>query len=237
MSSLRQVQQGRPYQPPPAVNGLPPDPQEPLSTWQHNVTRAAALAAAERAAATAPAKQRRSQPAAPESSSTSRAVSAAAVQAASSTTILAGMTRAYMGVSPALVEQLCIATGIAADSSPDSLSPEDWQQLHQAWLGWLDKLHSKNFTPSSCPITGKYSVLGAYPTAHSSAQQLVDDYYRSTQGVEVYAALHQKLTSAVQQALKKARRRVSSFEQQLAAAEQVAAVQKEADSIIANIYR
>jgi hypothetical protein len=57
------------------------------------------------------------------------------------------------------------------------------------------------------------------------------------QAGEAYAGLHQRLSTAVKQALKKARGRVKSFEQQLQAADEVAAVQKQADIIVANIYR
>jgi predicted ribosome quality control (RQC) complex YloA/Tae2 family protein len=65
---------------------------------------------------------------------------------------------------------------------------------------------------------------------------MIEGYYRSLQAGEVYAGLHQRLSTAVKQALKKARGRVKSFEQQLQAADEVAAVQKQADIIVANIY-
>ena len=57
MSSLRQVQQGRAYELPPIVAGVPPSAEEPLARWRDNVTRAAALAAA--AAAAPPPEKRR----------------------------------------------------------------------------------------------------------------------------------------------------------------------------------
>jgi predicted ribosome quality control (RQC) complex YloA/Tae2 family protein len=142
-----------------------------------------------------------------------------------------------MGVSPALVEELCSTAGIAAAASPDSLTSESWQELHIAWQAWLEKLHSGKFTPSSCPATGKFSVIGSYSQPHESVHDMVEGYYRSLQAGEVYAGLHQRLSTAVKQALKKARGRVRSFEQQLQAADEVAAVQKQADIIVANIYR
>jgi predicted ribosome quality control (RQC) complex YloA/Tae2 family protein len=220
------VQAGRQYQLPPPVNGIPPAAEEPLDSWQQNITRAAALAAAEQAAAP------------------SRKAAAAAAAGPNSTaaavpreTVLAGATRAYMGVSPALIEELCSIAGILAAASPDSLTPEAWQELHTAWQAWLEKLHSGNFTPSSCPATGKFSVIGSYSRPHDSVHDMVEGYYRSLQAGEVYAGLHQRLSTAVKQALKKARGRVKSFEQQLQAADEVAAVQKQADIIVANIYR
>uniref|UniRef100_A0A383VBP0 NFACT RNA-binding domain-containing protein n=1 Tax=Tetradesmus obliquus TaxID=3088 RepID=A0A383VBP0_TETOB len=226
MSSLRQVQAGRPYQLPPPVNGVPPSPQELLDTWRDNITRAAALAAAEQAAA--PSKKAAAAAAAAVSST---------VASAPRETVLAGATRAYMGVSPALVEELCTTAGISPAAIPDSLSPEAWQALYAAWQAWLGRLHSGNFAPSSCPDTGKFSVIGSYSQPHESAHDMVEGYYRSLQAGEVYAGLHTRLSTAVKAALKKARGRVNAFEQQLQAADEVAAVQKQADIIVANMYR
>ncbi|WIA33408.1 hypothetical protein OEZ86_006542 [Tetradesmus obliquus] len=223
MSSLRQVQAGRQYQLPPPVNGVPPSPQEPLDTWRDNITRAAALAAAEQAAA--PSKK------------AAAAAAAGMFAPAPRETVLAGATRAYMGVSPALVEDLCTTAGISPAASPDSLTPESWQALHAAWQAWLGRLHSGNFAPSSCPATGKFSVIGSYSQPHDSAHDMVEGYYRSLQAGEVYAGLHTRLSTAVKAALKKARGRVKAFEQQLQAADEVAAVQKQADIIVANMYR
>ncbi|KAF6261230.1 fibronectin-binding protein A N-terminus-domain-containing protein [Scenedesmus sp. NREL 46B-D3] len=225
MSSLRQVQAGRQYQLPPPVNGVPPSAQEPLDSWQRNVTRAAALAAAEQSAA------------ASKSAAAAAGGRHGAGVPAPRGTVLSGATRAYMGVSPALVQELCATAGVAPTASPDTLPPEAWQALHGAWQAWLDRLHSGSFTPSSCPATGKFSVIGSYSQPHTSAHDMVEGYYRGLQAGEVYAGLHQRLSTAVKQALKKARGRARSFEQQLQAADEVAAVQKQADIIVANIYR
>lgn len=224
MSSLRQVQAGRQYQLPPPVNGVPPSPQEPLDTWRDNITRAAALAAAEQAAA-------------PSKKAAAAAAASSTVASAPRETVLAGATRAYMGVSPALVEELCATASISPAASPDSLTPESWQALHAAWQAWLGRLHSGNFAPSSCPATGKFSVIDSYSQPHESAHDMVEGYYRSLQAGEVYAGLHTRLSTAVKAALKKARGRVKAFEQQLQAADEVAAVQKQADIIVANMYR
>lgn len=240
MSSLRQVQAGRPYQLPPPVSGIPPSAQETLTSWRQNITQAAALAAAEKAAAAT----RNAAAAAARASSNKGvdgaeppAAAAAAASLAGQGTVLSGTTRAYMGVSPSLVEELCHLAGVSPAAEPDTLAPQAWQDLHQAWLTWLDRLHSKKFTASTCPATGKFSVIGSYPEQHESVHDTVEGYYRSLQAGEVYAGLHQRLSTAVRQALKKARGRAKSFEQQLAAADDAAAVQRRADIIVANMYR
>lgn len=234
MSSLRQVQQGRPYHLPPAVNGIPPSADEPLSSWQQNIIQAAALAAAERAAAGA---RKHAAQAGQSGAAPSQQPAGSGASSSTSETVLAGATRAYMGVSPSLVEELCQVAGVSPTASPDSLSSQEWADFHIAWLAWLDRLHSGNFTASSCSSSGKFSVLGTYSVAHESVHDMVEGYYRSIQASEVYGGLHQRLSSAVRQALKKARGKVYSFQQQLTAADGAAAVQKEADIIVANLYR
>jgi hypothetical protein len=80
-------------------------------------------------------------------------------------------------------------------------------------------------------------VLGAYPRVFDSVHALLEAYYSSLQASELHAALHQRLSAAARGALKKARGRVAAFRQQLAAAEGAGGVQRQADIIMANVYR
>lgn len=248
MSSLRQVQQGRAYQLPPRAQGIAPNPDEILDSWRDNVTRAAELPAS----ASGPTQQHHQQQQQP---STDAAAAGAAERSGSSNgsthtkpqTLLSGATRAYLGVSPALVEELCLTAGVLPSAEPSSLSPETWQRLFGAWQGWLTRLGSKDFIPCSCSSSNRFSVLGTYAQQQGTGQQqqpasvsvhqVVDSYYFSLQAGEVYGSLYQRLAGAVKTALKKARGRVYSFEQQLAAAEDAAVVQKHGDIIVANLYR
>lgn len=235
MSSLRQVQQGRTYQLPPRAQGIAPALSEPCSSWQDNITRAAALAAAPH-----------QQPAHNNSHGGSAGGGTAAghsssrpalVRGAKPQTLLSGATRAYLGVSPALIEELCLSAGVSPAAEPSSLSPETWQVLYAAWQDWLTKLQDKSFAPCSCSSSRRFSVLGSYPQPCSSVHELLDGYYFSLQAGEVYAALYQRLAAAVKGALKKARGRVRSFEQQLESAGDAGAIQKQGDIIVANLYR
>ncbi|KAF8058048.1 rqcH [Scenedesmus sp. PABB004] len=218
MSSLRQVQQGRTYTLPPRVSGVPPSAAEPADAWRDAVTRGAALAAAERGAGGA--AQRRG-------------------GGGGVGSVLAGATRAYMGVSPALVQELCAAAGVDAAAAPGDLGDAGWAALHGTWLAWLAALEGGAFAPSACPATGRFTVLGLrpLPEVHASAHDMLDGVFRGLQAGELYAALHTRLSAAVRGALKKARGRVRAFEQQLAAADGAAALQRSADIIMANLYR
>lgn len=142
-----------------------------------------------------------------------------------------------MGVGPSLVEELCSIAGVPPAADPTSLSHEEWSALHGAWLSWMQRLQDSFFAPSTCPLSRRFSLLGVYPQQHESVHALLDAYYYSLQAGEVYGSLYQRLSSAVKQALKKARGRVRSFEQQLSAADDAAAIQKQGDIIVANLYR
>jgi predicted ribosome quality control (RQC) complex YloA/Tae2 family protein len=54
--------------------------------------------------------------------------------------IAAALLHSYRGLSPALRDQLLEAAEVAPECSTDSLSPSQWQQLHSAWLQWLNAL-------------------------------------------------------------------------------------------------
>jgi predicted ribosome quality control (RQC) complex YloA/Tae2 family protein len=177
-SSLRQVQVGRPYHLPPAATGLPPSRTEPLDTWRENITRAAQLAAAgsgsggaARAAAAAATIQSthttdssssNGSKKAPSNSSTAAdgkggPSSSSSRRRSSSVTpsILTGCVRAYMGVSPSLVSELCHVAGVPPEAAAAEVTEGGWQDLFAAWQSWLERLDTGSFAPTSCPGTGR----------------------------------------------------------------------------------
>lgn len=246
MSRLRQVQQGRPYQLPPPAAGLPPDPQEGRDAWRSNLISTAQAAVAQAAAAAAAASngdvagssgskgRKRPRPSDGASEPGSSSNSSSSLPAGS---VQAALVRSYQAVSPSLAQELCEAVGVSPASSPEQLVGGQWDALYNAWRQWQQCLANSSFSPSSCSSTGRFSMLGAYPQQHASAHALLDTYYSSLQAADLHTSLHQRLSAAVGNALKKARGRVYSFNQQLQAAEQVDAVQKQADLIMANVYR
>ncbi len=62
------------------------------------------------------------------------------------------MRETYQGISPALITQLTTLPATANDPEPalpstpvDSINPEQWLQLHQRWLQWLNHLEQSTF--------------------------------------------------------------------------------------------
>ncbi|KAI8474844.1 MAG: fibronectin-binding protein A N-terminus-domain-containing protein [Monoraphidium minutum] len=151
--------------------------------------------------------------------------------------VLGGCVRAYQGVSPSLAEELCATAGVPPGAHPGDLRDPQWDALHGAWRGWLERVEGGRYAATLDEATGRFSVIGSYSKPYDSVHGMLEDYYSSLQATELHASLHQSLAAAAKGALKKARSRVAAFEQQLAAAEGASAVQRRADIIMANVYR
>jgi len=179
-SSLRVVQQGRIYELPPQPNGVPPSKQETLSAWKTNIVQAAELAAGGRVeaagqlgsvAGAAPEPHPSSGGGSGASGCTTHAAStdserqgpgskASTSRSASKTPrangVAAGCVRAYMGVSPALAEQLCVLAGVDALSSPSRLSEGQWEALYAQWRMWLERVDQGHFATCVDPMTNRW---------------------------------------------------------------------------------
>ncbi|GBF97380.1 hypothetical protein Rsub_11027 [Raphidocelis subcapitata] len=235
-SSLRQVQQGRPYALPPLAGGVPPSAAEPLAAWRANVEAAAALAAAAGGGGGGGGGDGSSGEGGGEGGG-SGGGGAGAAAGRQRPTVAGGCVRAYRGVSPSLAAELCAAAGVRTDAEPPALSDADWASLHAAWLAWLERLGGGRFAPRLDGAAGRFSVVGGPGAEFASAHEMVEAYYSRLQASEQHASLHQRLAAAARGALKKARARAAAFRQQLAAAADAPAVQRRADIIIANVYR
>jgi hypothetical protein len=144
-SSLRQVQQGRPYALPPVTSGVAPDAGEPLGAWRANVERAALLAAA-------PPQARGGD----DGGSTKKGGRGGAAAAPRRPGVAAGAVRAYQGVSPSLMEELCGAAGVDPAADPRELPDAQWGALHSAWQGWLERVESGSFAATLDEAGGRW---------------------------------------------------------------------------------
>ncbi|GIL57435.1 hypothetical protein Vafri_12660 [Volvox africanus] len=232
MSSYRQVQVGRTYSLPPQLYGVPPTAAASLEQWRDTLVGAAALAAASAAARQQQQKQLKTnapgKPPPPPPPPPALTVGGRLVE---------GFLRAFHGVSPALVDELCGAAGVSPDVSPDSMTPTQWEALYSHWMTWQERLRSGKFAATSDPPTGKYSVFGSLPCRHASVHEMLEEYYGVLAAVEAHAQLHGRLLATVAAALKKARGKVRAFEQQLTDSGRSEEVQRLADLITANLYR
>lgn len=109
MSSLRQLQAGKPYAFPPVTHGIPPDSCTTLGEWQTTVAQAAALVADSHQHSSNHASNGRGKGAKPKAGS--KGVSWCSSTSNGAPLFIEGVTRAFTGVSPALVRDMCEAAG------------------------------------------------------------------------------------------------------------------------------
>lgn len=87
--------------------------------------------------------------------------------------LAAGCVRAFQGVSPSLVADLCAAAGVSPSDAPAALSASQWAALHAAWLAWLKRVQSGEaqscfMTAASCMSCLTSVVLNV--TQHQTGQ-------------------------------------------------------------------
>ena len=178
MSSVRHVQVGGRWEPPPPAGGLDPDDgagssgssggcASSLEGWRDVLLRLAEAAPPERPL-----------------------------------TLQQAVVRGFRGVSPQLARDLAAAAGVASDARPADLDPAQWQQLYAQWQAWLQRLASGDFAGSWCEERGEYSVLGQLPQAMpTSLLRFLHTYYTAPQQAEQFGGLKQQLSKAVTSAI------------------------------------
>lgn len=109
--------------------------------------------------------------------------------------------RGFRGVSPQLVRDLAAAAGVPDGAVPATLAPEQWQQLWEAWQGWLARLASGTYAASTCPDSGAYSLLGTQPQPVPALLPFLHTYYSVEQQEEQFAAVKAQLVRTVASAI------------------------------------
>jgi predicted ribosome quality control (RQC) complex YloA/Tae2 family protein len=84
--------------------------------------------------------------------------------------------RAYSGVSPALMRELCSAARIDNKAAVVSLSEEQWVGLHEHWSAWVQRILSGTFAATSSS-SGSYSVLGGCEQPEDDLLTFLHGYY------------------------------------------------------------
>ncbi len=99
-------------------------------------------------------------------------------------------------------------------------------------------VHSDSFAfIHACHWRCRITFLGRPGSGVASVHALLDNYYSSLQVKELHGQLYGRVVAAVGRALKKARSKIKAFAQQLEGGAVAGAVQREADIIMANVYR
>ncbi|MEG4814951.1 NFACT RNA binding domain-containing protein [Microcoleus sp. K5-D4] len=171
------------------------------------------------------------------------------------------MLKNYRGMSKALVLSMIRSASLDPEQSTDSLNPDQWQQLFQRWLYWLQCLENSKFHPSftpegytvidwpapenvgavSCPpsdssfLTSVKSVTESVAELPSSVQELLNSYYTGEINQEVFAQLRHQLTQKLNNVLAKLRLKANTFKERLQQSADADTHKSQADLLMANL--
>ncbi|MEG4171640.1 MULTISPECIES: NFACT RNA binding domain-containing protein [unclassified Microcoleus] len=155
----------------------------------------------------------------------------------------------YRGMSKALVLSMIRSASLDPEQSTDSLNPDDWQQLFQRWLYWLQCLENSKFHPIftregytviDWPTPENHNV-GAVPpcppsdSSISSVQELLNSYYTGEINQEVFAQLRHQLTQKLNNVLAKLRLKANTFKERLQQSADADTHKSQADLLMANL--
>ncbi len=169
----------------------------------------------------------------------------------------------YRGLSKALVVSMILSANLDPEQSTDSLNPDDWQQLFQRWLYWLQCLENSKFqasftpegytvidwpTPENSPSSsvsppgggrGGLTVLGGdkeeLTSSFSSVQELLNSYYTGEINQQVFAQLRHQLTQKLNNVLAKLRLKANTFKERLQQSAGADTHKSQADLLMANL--
>ena len=152
----------------------------------------------------------------------------------------------YRGLSKALIFSMIRSASLDPEQSTDSLNPDQWQQLFQRWLYWLQCLENSKFHPSFTPEG--YTVID-WPTPEnvgavscppsdssiSSVQELLNSYYTGQINQEVFAQLRHQLTQKLNSVLAKLRLKANTFKERLQQSADADTHKSQADLLMASL--
>ncbi|MEG3959058.1 NFACT RNA binding domain-containing protein [Microcoleus sp. herbarium2] len=167
----------------------------------------------------------------------------------------------YRGLSKALIFSMIRSASLDPEQSTDSLNPDQWQQLFQRWLYWLQCLENSKFHPSFTPegytvidwpapenvgvvsyppsdssfLTSVKSVTESVAELPSSVQELLNSYYTGQINQEVFAQLRHQLTQKLNNVLAKLRLKANTFKERLQQSADADTHKSQADLLMANL--
>ncbi|MCP9941579.1 NFACT family protein [Cyanobium sp. ATX 6E8] len=139
---------------------------------------------------------------------------------------------AYQGISPALLRQL-LPTGWG-ERPVDTLSPPEWQQLWQAWRGWLEAVESERFDwklePEGfrCWWAPKAGAIEPTVTVNQGLAAYIDEHLTA----QVLLQRRQQLGRRLEAAAEREHRQAAEQQALLAAVPESEALQRRADALL-----
>ncbi|MFN9175931.1 MAG: NFACT family protein [Synechocystis sp.] len=146
------------------------------------------------------------------------------------------LLKSYRGVSPMVVKTLLNQAEIDPDTDNQTLTPEQWQRLFQAWQHWLTCLENQEFRGE---ITeAGFTVLGAVKApANQTIHGLIQDYYCQQLGQEQFQQLRHQLQQKLNTVIAKLQQKAHTFQKRLEEADNANQYQQQADLLMAYLHQ
>ncbi|BAY11556.1 Rqc2 family fibronectin-binding protein [Calothrix sp. NIES-2098] len=144
------------------------------------------------------------------------------------------LLKSYSGLSAALVDSMVRSANIAPDTTTDSLTPENWQQLFAQWQVWLQALNDEKFHPAW--TAEGYTVMGwGAVTPATDIQQLLNRYYTDRLNEQLFSQLRHQLSQKLNNILAKLRLKANTFSERLQQSDRADEYRQKADLLMAHL--
>jgi predicted ribosome quality control (RQC) complex YloA/Tae2 family protein len=147
--------------------------------------------------------------------------------------ILKSLVTNYRGVSSALGRSLLTLADIDSNPLTDNLTPQNWQNLHQAWQRWLHCLENSKFFPEQ--TSDGYTAIGNPNSQLQSINQIVQGYYGQISTKQEFQQLYDRVNQVLKTHLKKLDTKAQSFQARLTQSDLAEQIKTYADLLMAHI--
>jgi len=149
--------------------------------------------------------------------------------------IVKSLVTNYRGVSSTLGRSLLNLADIDNSTNTENLTPQNWQNLYQAWHTWLKCLETKQFFPEKTEVG--YTLIGNanFKSGNQSVNQLVQDYYGQIAAQQSFQQLYDRVNQVLQTHFKKLGIKRDSFQTRLEQSHQAEQIKTHADLLMAHI--
>ena len=147
------------------------------------------------------------------------------------------LLRSYQGVSPALVRQLVDAQ--VADAAVDQLTPDQWQQLHQAWLQWLQGLEQQRYSferDADGYRCWRPALTADVPSTDISCNAGVAAYYAEVLERRAFLSQQQQALTRLEQWQQREQGQLDQQQGLLDAGDQADSLQQQADALLCQAH-
>jgi predicted ribosome quality control (RQC) complex YloA/Tae2 family protein len=144
------------------------------------------------------------------------------------------LLKSYNGLSAALVDSMLYSANLAPETTTNTLTQRDWEQLFGRWQEWLQALEIQKFSPAW--TASGYTVMGwGGVTDATDIQELLNRYYTDQLNQQLFSQLRHQLNQKLHNILVKLRHKGQTFAERLQQSDQADDYRQKADLLMAHL--